>query len=94
MLDQAIFTATDFAMGVASDKVSRLVGRLGHWVAAITLVSCAAFVTLPYVAGTQLGAPFFLSLIIVWAVTSSALRAPPLTSTFETRRTSSPGSAR
>ena len=78
MLDQAIFTATDFAMGVASDKVSRLVGRLGHWVAAITLVSCAAFVTLPYVAGTQLGAPFFLSLIIVWAVTSSALRAPPL----------------
>ena len=78
MLDQAIFTVTDFAMGVASDKVSRLVGRLGHWVAAITLVSCAAFVALPYVAGTQLGASFFLGLIIVWAVTSSALRAPPL----------------
>src|SRR6202044_3146083 len=29
MLDQAIFTVTDFAVGVASDKVSRLVGRLG-----------------------------------------------------------------
>ena len=28
MLDQAIFTVTDFAMGVAADKVSRLVGRL------------------------------------------------------------------
>ena len=40
MLDQAIFTVTDFAMGVASDKVSRLVGRLGHWVAAITALSC------------------------------------------------------
>ena len=78
MLDQAIFTVSDFAMGVASDKVSRLVGRLGHWVAAITLVSCAAFVALPYVAGTQLGAPVFLALIVVWAVTSSALRAPPL----------------
>ena len=40
MLDQAIFTVTDFAMGVAADKVSRLVGRLGYWVAAITALSC------------------------------------------------------
>jgi len=31
MLDQAIFTMTDFAMGVAADKVSHLVGRLSHW---------------------------------------------------------------
>jgi hypothetical protein len=78
MLDQAIFTITDFAMGVAADKVSRLVGRLGHWVAAITLVSCAAFVGLPFVAGAHLGAGALLALTITWAVTSSALRAPPL----------------
>src|SRR5580693_2907128 len=78
MLDQAIFTVTDFAMGVAADKVSRLVGRLGHWVAAITLVSCAAFVGLPFIAGAKLGPTAFLVLIIIWAVTSSALRAPPL----------------
>ena len=78
MLDQAIFTVTDFAMGIAADKVSRLVGRLGHWVAAITLLSCAAFVALPYVAGAQLGAAVFLTLTITWAITSSALRAPPL----------------
>jgi hypothetical protein len=78
MLDQAIFTVTDFAMGIAADRVSRLVGRLGQWVAAITLLSCAAFVALPYVAGTQLGAPAFLALIVIWAATSSALRAPPL----------------
>jgi hypothetical protein len=78
MLDQAIFTVTDFAMGVAADKVSRLVGRLGHWVAAITLVSCAAFVGLPLIAGAQLGPTALLVLIIIWAVTSSALRAPPL----------------
>ena len=78
MLDQAIFTVTDFAMGVAADKVSRLVGRLGHWVAAITALSCAAFVALPYVAGTKLGPTAFLVLIVIWAVTSSALRAPPL----------------
>jgi Major Facilitator Superfamily len=78
MLDQAIFTVTDFAMGVASDKISRLVGRLGHWVAAITALSCAAFVTLPYVAGTKLGPTVLLTLIVIWAITSSALRAPPL----------------
>ena len=78
MLDQAIFTVTDFAMGVAADKVSRLVGRLGHWVAAITALSCAAFVALPFIAGTQLGPTGLLVLIVIWAVTSSALRAPPL----------------
>ncbi len=78
MLDQAIFTATDFAMGVAADKVSRLVGRLGHWVAATTLVSCAAFIGLPFVAGAHSSPAVLLALIIAWAVTSSALRAPPL----------------
>jgi hypothetical protein len=78
MLDQAIFTVTDFAMGVAADKVSPLIGRLGHWVAAITLLSCGAFVALPFIAGANVGAAPFLTLTVVWAVTSSALRAPPL----------------
>lgn len=78
MLDQAIFTVTDFSMGVAADKVSRLVGRLGHWVAAITLLSCAAFLALPFVAGAGMGAAPLLVLTLIWAVTSSALRAPPL----------------
>jgi hypothetical protein len=78
MLDQAIFTITDFAMGVAADKVSRLVGRLGHWIAGVTLVSCVAFIGLPFVAGAGIGATPLLALIVIWAVTSSALRAPPL----------------
>jgi hypothetical protein len=87
MLDQAIFTVTDFAMGVAADKVSRLIGRLGHWVAAFTALSCLAFVALPFIAsvagnaglaGTHLGPAVLLVAIVVWAMTSSALRAPPL----------------
>jgi Major Facilitator Superfamily len=78
MLDQAIFTVTDFAMGVAADKMSRLIGRLSHWVAAITALSCLAFVGLPFVAGAHLSPAAFLALTITWAVTSSALRAPPL----------------
>ncbi len=78
MLDQAIFTVTDLAMGIAADKVSRLVGRLGHWVAAVTIVSGAAFIGLPLVAGAKLGPAPLIALTVTWAVTSSALRAPPL----------------
>jgi hypothetical protein len=78
MLDQIIFTVTDFSMGVAADGVSRVLGRLGHWVAGITFVSCLAFVGLPFVAAGHLGAAPFLALTVTWAITSSALRAPPL----------------
>ena len=58
--------------------MSRLVGRLGHWVAGITFVSCLAFVGLPFIAAGHLGAAPFLALTVIWAITSSALRAPPL----------------
>jgi hypothetical protein len=75
MLDQAIFTVCDFATGIAADKVTRVLGRLGTWVAIATALSCAAFVALPFLAGA--GAPAFLALTVLWAVTSSALRAPP-----------------
>jgi MFS family permease len=78
MLDQIIFTVTDFSMGVAADKASRVIGRLGHWVAAITFLSTLAFVGLPFIAANHLGPAPFLALTVIWAVTSSALRAPPL----------------
>jgi hypothetical protein len=79
MLDQAIFTITDTAMGIAADRIASLVGRLGSIVAALTALSCAAFVALPYVASIGGGAKFlFIGLIVIWAMTSSALRAPPL----------------
>jgi hypothetical protein len=79
MLDQAIFTITDTAMGVAADRIARLVGRLGIYVGVLTALSCAAFLALPFVASTGHSAqPFFIALIVIWAITSSALRAPPL----------------
>src|SRR4051794_15629881 len=80
MLDQAIFTITDTAMGVAADRVAKLVGRLSVFVGVLTAISCAAFVALPFVAGTGPGAQaWFIGLIVIWVITSSALRAPPLT---------------
>ena len=79
LVDQAVFAVTDYAMGVAADRVARLVGRLGHWVAAVTALSCLAFLALPWVAGLGPAAqPVLLGLIFLWAATSSALRAPPL----------------
>src|SRR3954451_5101754 len=80
MLDQAIFTVTDTAMGIAADRVAKIAGRLSLFVGALTAVSCVAFVALPFVASTGPGAQaWFIVLILVWVVTSAALRAPPLT---------------
>jgi MFS family permease len=76
MLDQAVFTICDFATGIAADKVTRVMGRLGVYVAVATAVSCAAFIAIPFVAGA--GAPLLIAVTLVWTVTSSALRAPPL----------------
>jgi hypothetical protein len=48
-------------------------------VGVLTVVSCAAFVALPYVAAQGSNAKSLLiALIVIWAITSSALRAPPL----------------
>jgi Na+/melibiose symporter-like transporter len=41
MLDQAIFTVTDTAMGLVADRIARVVGRLGLIVGILTAVSCA-----------------------------------------------------
>jgi hypothetical protein len=80
MLDQAIFTVTDTAMGIFADKIAPIVGRLGAFVAMLTALSCAAFVALPFVAETGPNAQaIFITLIVIWSITSSALRAPPLT---------------
>lgn len=80
MLDQAIFTIADTAMGIAADKLAPFVGRLGLFVGLLTAISCAAFVALPFVAGAGAAAQgWFIALIVVWSITSSALRAPPLT---------------
>ena len=80
MLDQAIFTVTDTAMGIFADKIAPIVGRLGVFVASLTALSCAAFVALPFIAETGPGSQaIFIALIVIWSITSSALRAPPLT---------------
>ncbi len=81
LLDQVVFAFTDFAMGLAADRVERGIGRLGPAIAAITAVSCFSFLALPLIAQPGSASPtttaIFVFLLVVWAVTSSALRAPP-----------------
>ncbi|MEO6625524.1 MAG: MFS transporter [Burkholderiaceae bacterium] len=77
MADQVIFAVTDLAMGIAADRVSRTFGRLARLMVGMTAVSCIAFLLLPVVAPA--GSPaLFLAVTLVWTLTSSALRAPPL----------------
>lgn len=75
MLDQAIFIAMDFALGVSADKMVAAMKRLAGPMMVLTGLSAAAFVLLPQ-AGASAG--LLPTLTIVWAVTSSALRAPPM----------------
>ena len=77
LIDQLVFAVFDYATGAASDRVSRAVGRLGYFVLGVTLVSCVAFLLLPY-AAPQGTAWVFLLPTALWVITSSALRAPPL----------------
>ena len=72
--DQLVFALADVATGFWIDGVRAALGRFALWMLAGTLVTCIAFLLLPF-AGASAGA--LLAAIAIWAVTSSALRSPP-----------------
>lgn len=74
LMDQLIFVAMDFTVGVAADRVANAMRRLGGWVLGLSVISALAFVLLPRVTSPVL----LLGLTALWAATSSALRAPPM----------------
>lgn len=76
VVDQIIFALCDWAAGIAVDRVAKVIGQVGKVVVGVTAVSGLAFLLLPFVA--RFGVGVFVCLIVVWAITSSALRAPPL----------------
>ncbi len=78
LMDQLIFVVCDLAVGVWSDRAAGVLGRIGWWVLGVTLLSTVAFLVLPWVAPR--GSPgLFVAITALWAATSAALRAPPLT---------------
>lgn len=76
VLDQVIFAVCDCTVGIAADRLAMVVGRLGRVVAGLTALSALAFLLIPF--ATRVSAGAFLALIVIWSITSSALRAPPL----------------
>lgn len=78
MLDQLVFMVMDTLMGIAADRSARMLGRVGPLILTGTGVSCVAFMLVPHVALLGTAAPALsFALILIWAATSSALRAPP-----------------
>lgn len=78
IVDQLVFMVMDIYVGVAADRAQKTLGRVGPLVMGMTLVSCVAFLLMPYAKHLGVAAPVVaLSLMLVWTATSSALRAPP-----------------
>lgn len=76
--DQLVFIVTDLVVGVWSDKAALVQGRIAKAVLAATLLSSLAFLLLPWLAPRG-STVLFVAVTGLWALTSSALRAPPLT---------------
>lgn len=72
--DQVVFALMDVATGFWADRVRAGLASLGGWVLGATLVSAAAFLALPFAGGS---AALLVGALVVWALTSSALRSPP-----------------
>src|SRR5687767_677811 len=72
--DQAVFAVMDVATGFWIDRVRAGLARYGGWILGITVLSAIAFLAMGF-AGAHAGV--LLTALIVWAVTSSALRSPP-----------------
>ncbi|MNS89624.1 hypothetical protein D3C72_1236420 [compost metagenome] len=47
LMDQLIFVAMDFTVGVAADRVANAMRRLGGWMLGLSVISALAFVLLP-----------------------------------------------
>lgn len=75
IVDQAIFVASDWAVGVYADRVARLAGRLGSLLTIGGVLSSVIFVAIPLVSPAGLP-PLFIGTTALWALSSAALRAP------------------
>jgi MFS family permease len=77
LADQVLFAFADAAMGAWADRIERGLRRLAPFVVGVNLLSCALFVSMPWLAGAGItGQVPFLVAIGLWVVTASVLRAP------------------
>lgn len=72
--DQIIMALMDVVTGFWADRVRSGLATMGMWILGLSVISCAAFVALPFAGNSS---TMLLLAILVWTLTSSALRAPP-----------------
>lgn len=72
--DQLVFALVDVATGFWVDRVRHTIARLGPSILTVSVLSGVAFIALPFMSASPV---LLLAAILVWAVTSSALRSPP-----------------
>lgn len=73
MADQVLFALFDLLFGAAAARGLASYGRIAPALTATALLSCAAFVALPW---SSTGAVPLLVLTVLWVISSAALRAP------------------
>lgn len=75
LADQLLFVFTDWMAGVMADRLAATMARVGRWIALASLVSAAALVLMAP-ASRHGGTAVWAACLVVWAVSSSFLRAP------------------
>ena len=66
IVDQLVFMAMDIYVGVAADRAQKMLGKVGPLLLGLTLVSCLAFMLLPFAGSLGAAAPVvLLSLTLV-----------------------------
>ena len=76
MADQLVFAAMDIAFGVVADRMSEGYRKLSRLLLWLTSLSAGAFLLLPLAGGISSG--LLLSLLAIWVVSASVVRAPTL----------------
>jgi hypothetical protein len=74
LTDQFLVIFMDIAFGLAAPMITKAFQRAGNWIVASVWFSCLAFLLLPFIA--NINGTIFLVLVILWVVTSSAIRLP------------------
>ncbi|MGQ0654252.1 MAG: hypothetical protein ACT4P4_18635 [Betaproteobacteria bacterium] len=74
LADQVVFAVADVITGFWLDRVRGGLAIFGGWLVGASVLSGLAFLAMPFT-GAQ--PALLLAAIVLWALTSSALRSPP-----------------
>ena len=77
LADQILFVLFDWIAGSQADRIARVRGRVGKWLAVVAVLSALLLLLLPWAAATG-SALVFLTVSLLWTMSSSVMRAPVL----------------